>query len=48
MRKPAKKKQQNADKILNISVRVNLGIPDGNIQRTKENLADDDKRNKKV
>jgi len=27
-----------ADKILNVEVRVNLGIPDGNIQRTKENL----------
>ena len=27
-----------ADKILNVSVRVNLGIPDGDIQRTKENL----------
>ena len=26
-----------ADKILNVEVRVNLGIPDGNIQRTKEN-----------
>ncbi len=27
-----------ADKILNVSVRRNLGIPDGDIQRTKENL----------
>ena len=27
-----------ADKILNVSARVNLGIPDGDIQRTKENL----------
>lgn len=27
-----------ADKILNINKRINLGIPDGNIKRTKENL----------
>lgn len=28
----------NADKILNVAKRINLGIPDGNIQRIKENL----------
>lgn len=27
-----------ADKILKVAKRINLGIPDGNIQRTKENL----------
>ena len=27
-----------ADRILNVSARVNLGIPDGDIHRTKENL----------
>jgi bacillithiol biosynthesis deacetylase BshB1 len=27
-----------ADKILNVTARVNLGIPDGDIERTKENL----------
>ncbi len=36
--KTRQKEAANADKILNVSVRVNLGIPDGNIQRTKENL----------
>lgn len=33
-----KKEAALADKILNVSERVNLGIPDGNIQRNKENL----------
>jgi bacillithiol biosynthesis deacetylase BshB1 len=33
-----KKEAAEADKILNVSVRVNLGIPDGNIQRNKEHL----------
>lgn len=28
----------NADKILNVAKRINLGIPDGNIQHSKENL----------
>jgi bacillithiol biosynthesis deacetylase BshB1 len=32
------KEAANADKIMNVSVRVNLGIPDGDIRRTKENL----------
>jgi len=36
--KTREKEAVAADKILNVSVRVNLGIPDGNIQRTKENL----------
>ena len=36
--KTREKEATVADKILNVSVRVNLGIPDGNIQRTKENL----------
>lgn len=33
-----KKEAALADKILNVSVRINLGIPDGDIKRTKENL----------
>jgi bacillithiol biosynthesis deacetylase BshB1 len=33
-----KKEAAEADKILNVSVRVNLGISDGNIQRNKEHL----------
>jgi len=36
--KTRQKEAAKADKILNVSVRVNLGIPDGDIQRTKENL----------
>ena len=36
--KTRQKEAMKADKILNISVRKNLEIPDGNIQRTKENL----------
>jgi len=36
--KTRKTEAAKADKILNVSARVNLGIPDGNIQRTKENL----------
>ena len=36
--KTREKEAVAADKILNVSVRVNLGIPDGDIQRTKENL----------
>ena len=36
--KTRQKEAANADKILNVSIRVNLGIPDGNILRTKENL----------
>lgn len=33
-----KKEAALADKILRVSIRVNLGIPDGDIQRSKENL----------
>lgn len=33
-----KKEAANADKVLETAVRVNLGIPDGEIKRTKENL----------
>ena len=33
-----KKEAALADKILKVSVRINLGIPDGNIQRNKDNL----------
>ena len=36
--KTRQKEAAAADKILNVSVRRNLGIPDGDIQRTKENL----------
>ena len=36
--KTRQKEASLADKILNVSARVNLGIPDGDIQRTKENL----------
>jgi len=36
--KTRQREAANADKILNVSVRVNLCIPDGNIQRTKDNL----------
>lgn len=33
-----KKEAALADKILNVSIRVNLGMPDGGIQRSNENL----------
>jgi N-acetylglucosamine malate deacetylase 1 len=36
--KTRQKEAAAADKILNVLVRRNLGIPDGDIQRTKENL----------
>lgn len=36
--KTREKEAAAADKILNVLVRVKLGIPDGDIQRTKENL----------
>jgi N-acetylglucosamine malate deacetylase 1 len=36
--KTRQKEASLADKILNVSARVNLGISDGGIQRTKENL----------
>jgi N-acetylglucosamine malate deacetylase 1 len=36
--KTRQKEAAKADKILYVSARANLGIPDGDIQRTKENL----------